>query len=449
MKQASYGIGCRFYCRYYVFGGFDMSVEEYYGLDFSIKSFAVANQFVEFSNKACYSLGTQLRPFGFNITDLQVQYGVLDIADFLGFLGEEKTISQEITDFRRGVFTGVGIHVDTSDPVKQKLLLIDYLMTISICYVEIPKYTTKEGFATQTFDKYLCTRNPAIMAAWMGCEPNEMQAKYSARIASTQVDFNANSLRFVKLNHAAKGNSITLPRSAASVGKMRCVPLYMLYAFVEGFRPALETGILKFTFAKDNGTVREMCSTLSEDIIRQYYTDNMFVNTMLTSIDFKSVQQGGMTLGSKMHRGYVRIPELGASVYDATGTRSLNLARILRVEKVAEADRTYINVDLNSVCTNFDNSLDFLAQTMPECVEQCYKELLGTEADVSRATTMAQQIEECKAYVRSRSAFFSTAFHRDLHKFLISYPGWFPLYTGKPAQQVTSSANYGVTDMDF
>lgn len=421
----------------------------YYDLDHSVKSFAVANDFVQFSNKACHSLGQAMRPFGICIGDLQRQYGVLDIAEFEGLSGKGVTLMQEIAEFRQSEFKNVGIHVDISDPVKSKLLLLDYLMSISICYVEVPKYITKEGYATPTFDKYLCTRNPAVMAAWMGADTAEMQAKYSARIQSRQVEFNDNMLRFVKLNHSSKGNSITLPRNAASVEKMTCIPLYMLYAFMEGVRPLLENGIVKFSFAKDNGTVREMASTLSEDIIRQYYDDNMFVNTMLSNIDFKTVQQGGMTLSSKIHRGYIKIPELGASVYDAVGCRSLNLARILRVEQVDEVDRTFIKVDLGSVCANFDISLDYLAKTHPENVQACYLALVGDEADLSRASNLSQQVEECKEFVRGRSAFFSTSYHRELHLFLISHPDWFPLYTGKPAQTVTSSANYGVGTMDF
>lgn len=421
----------------------------YYDLDKSVKSFAVANDFVIFSNKACYSLGQSLRPFGICTTELQKQYGVLDIADFAGVEDAKKTLAMEIAEKRQATYKDFGIQVDLNDGVKRRLLLFDYLMTVSICYVEVPKYITKDGMATPSFDKYLCTRNPAIMAAWMGTEAAEMQAKYSSRIVSRQVEFNANCLRFVKLNHSARGNSITVPRNAVDVEKMTCVPLYMLYAFMEGFGPLLENGILKFSFAKDNGTVRELASTLSEPVLRQYYDDNVYLSTMLSGVDFKTVQQGGMTLSSKIHRGYVKIPEVGASVYDASGCRSLNLARILKIEAVDEVDRTFIKVDLSSVLANFDTSLDYLAKTAPANVQACYMALLGEDADTSKDTTVAGMVERCKSYVHSRSAFLSTQYHRSLHLFLISHPEWFPLYTGKPAQTVTSSANYGVGTMDF
>lgn len=422
---------------------------EQYGLDYSIKSFAVANNFVMTANQACYELGKSLRPFSIFSTDIQKQYGLLDIMAFDGFSGTGKTIADEIAETRQVAYRESGINVDINDAMKRRLLVFDYLMTVSLCYVEIPKYITKDGMHVQSYDKFLCTRNPAIMAAWMGAEPAEMQAKYSARIMSRQVEFNDNFLRFVKLNHSAKGNSITVPRNAASVEKMTCVPLFMLYAFVEGFRPKLESGILKFSFTKDNGTVRELASTLSEDIVRQYYDDNMFISTMLSGVDFKSVQQGGMTVSSKIHRGYVRLPELGASVYDSTGTRSLNLARILKVEEVSEVDRTFIKVDLNSVVANFDTSLDYLAKNQPTVVKDCYVALVGDDVDASKFDSVAQMVEACKTYVAGRSAFLSTSFHRDLHKFLISHPTWFPLYTGKPAQTIVSSANYGVEMMDF
>lgn len=322
-------------------------------------------------------------------------------------------------------------------------------MTISICYVEIPKYVTKDGMPMATYDKFLCTRNPAIMGAWMGADPSEMQAKYSSRITSRQVEFNINELRCVKLNHTNKGNSITVPRTAYNVEKMTCIPMYMLYAFVEGFKPLIQDGIVKFSYLKDNGTIRELATTLNEDILKDYYDDNIFINTMLSGVDINTVQQGGMTLSSKMNRGYIKVPELGASVYDGTGVRSLNIARLLKAEKIDSVDRTFLKVDLNSVPTNFNNGIDYIVKTMPDSLKDCYKTLVGEEFDETKCSSIPVMAETCKSYVAGRSAFLSTSYHRDLHVFMVSHPEWFPLYTGKPAQQITSSANFGVTPLDF
>ena len=417
-----------------------------YGLNHSIKSFAVANDFVINTNKACYTLGQQLQPFCIYANETQQQYGVLDFAKFNGFMDADKTLAEEIAEYRKEVYAGEGISFNLEDEMKRKLLFFDYLLTVSICYVEVPKYVTKNGMPTATFDKFLCTRNPAIMAAWMGCEPAEMQAKYSAKIRSQQVDVDDNVLRFVKLQQTAKGNSISVPRTAYSVEKMTCTPMYMLYAFIEGFKPLIQQGIVKFSYLKDNGTIRELPTTLNESILRDYYSDAMFVNTMLAGVDINSVQQGGMSISSKMNRGYIKVPELGASIYDGTGVRSLNIARLLCAEVISEVDRSFINVDLNSVVANFADALDYLFKTDASKVIDCYRGVVGKEPE---STQPAVMLEEMKKFADGRSVVLSTTFHRSLHTFMITNPQWFPLYTGKPNATVTSSANYGITPMDF
>lgn len=225
--------------------------------------------------------------------------------------------------------------------------------------------------------------------------------------------------------------------------------MYMLYAFVEGFKPLLDTSIVKFSYLKDNGTIRELATTLSEDILRDYYDDNLFISTMLAGVDINTVQQGGMTLSSKMNRGYIKVPEVGASVYDGTGCRSLNIARLLKAEVIPEVDRTYIKVDLNSVVENFNSCIDYIVKKMPDQVKEVYKALAGADFKEENCSSVPQMVGVMQEYVRGREIFLSTSYRRDLHTFMISHPEWFPLYTGKPAQQITSSANYGVMPMDF
>jgi hypothetical protein len=428
---------------------FLMNVNEFYDLNHSIQSFAVANDFVVNTNKACYALGQQLKPFCLYANDTQKEYGVIDFATFAGFFDPNTTLIDEIVNYRHDVFKDWGINININDELKKKLLFYDYLMTISICYIEVPKYVTKMGVATPTYDKFLATKNPAIMATWMGCEANEMQAKYSPKIKATQIEFDDNNIRCVKLNHTSKGNSITVPRTAYNIEKMSCIPMYMLYAFIEGFKPLIENGIVKFSYLKDNGTVRELATTLNEDIIREYYNDNIFINTMLSGIDINSVQQGGMSISSKMNRGYIKVPELGASVYDASGVRSLNVARLLQAEVVDSVDRSFINVDLDSVITNFCDCCDYLVKNNNSDLYNMYKELTKNDYDESKTTSLVVCNGACQEYARNRSTWLSTSYHRDLHLFMVSHPEWFPLYTGKPAVKVVSSANTGVLPMDF
>ena len=424
-------------------------MENTYGLDFSIKSFAVANQFVIDTNKVCYALGQQLRPFCIFGREKQKEFGVVDFATFDGIKDSSKSLLSEVANYRSEVYKNYGITFDLEDKLKQKLLFFDYLMTVSMCYVEVPKFVTKDGHAQPTYDKYLCTRNPKIMAMWMGTDAAEMQAKYSARISARQVEFNDNEIRFVKLNHTAKGNSISVPRSSTNIENMVCIPVYMLYAFTEGFKPIIQNETVKFSYLKDNGTIRELVTTLNYDILQGIYNDNIFVNTMLSGVDINTVQQGGMSFSSKLNRGYIKVPEVGASVYDGTGVRSLNLARLLKAEKIglADIDLSCIKVDLNSTVQNFYDAIDYVVKKQPSELPNIYKSLTGEDCT---ETVPASIVGKLYNYVEQRKIVLSTTFFKSLHNFMVNNPVWFPLYTGMPAQNIISSKNFGVSeDFDF
>lgn len=415
-----------------------------YELDKSVASFAVSNDFVKTLNKVAYQSGVSLKPFCFFADDKQKEYGVMDFALFSGLTDASKSLVSEISQMRREQYQSSGVYLPQKEDV-DKTLFIDYLLTVSLCYIEVPKYVSKNGLSQQKYDKFLVTRNPAIMGIWMGTSSAEMQAKYSSRIQITNIDIIEGHLKVVKLLSSAKGNSISCPRKYIEVSKVRCVPLFMLYAFQKGFEDKLKNSILKFTYEKDNNTVRELSSSLSSSIISRYYDTDM-TGSMLSGSDIDSQVQGGMHMSATMGRGYIRIPELGASKYDASGVRALNLARILRVEKVSDIDTTYIDVDLDSVISNFSDSLDYLLTKQPEKVSQVYRDLLEEEPTSNQYPVLASQI---KSFVNTRGIIFSTMYHRQLHSYMVMHPDLFPLYTGKPSSTVQSSKNFGVEIMDF
>ena len=417
-----------------------------YELTASVKSFAIANDFVTITNKACYALGSQLTPFCIYANENQKQYGVLDVAGFDGLLNEGKTLVEEIVEERLKAYKLAGINIDASH---EKLLVFDYLLSSSACYVEVPKYVTKVGQAQQSYDKFLCTKNPAVMGAWMGMFPAEMQAKFGTRVSANQLEFHDDKLRFAKLQNSAKGNSISIPRTAYYVENMRCIPLYMLYAFIEGMKPHLERGILTFEFEKDNGQIRELSSTLSQDVLRDYYKDNNVIASMLAGVDVNTVKQGGMMLASKMHRGYIKIPELGSSIYDDTGVRSLNVARLLSIKQVESVSREFIHVDLNSVVSNFNECMDYMLKNMPDQISQVAVALAGKDTEGVLTSEPAGVVEKLKMWVQTRDAFLSTTYRRHLHRFMIRHPEWFPHYTGLPNTSITSNSYEGAVPLDF
>jgi hypothetical protein len=230
---------------------------------------------------------------------------------------------------------------------------------------------------------------------------------------------------------------------------MVCIPVYMLYAFTEGFKPVIAQETVKFSYLKDNNTVRELVTTLNPSILNDIYQDNMFVNTMLSGVDINTVKQGGMTFSSKLNRGYIKVPEVGASIYDATGVRSLNLARLIKAERidVKDIDLSCIKVDLDSAVPNFYVALDYALKTFPQELGNIYQSLTG---EVCSETTPAGIIGKLYDFVEGRKIVLSTTFFRSLHNFMANNPLWFPLYTGTPAQNIMSSANFGVsTSFDF
>ena len=405
-----------------------MTIEEMYGLNYPIKSLAVANPFVEkVLFKTCYTLGQQLRPYCLYATDKQKENGVIDFATFGGVLNPNISLLDEVAEYRKNVFSSNGIIINTEDELKKKWLLIDYLMTISICYVEIPKYTTKDGYAQKSFDKFFCTRNPQIMATWVDGSLSEMQMKYSPKIRVNQLELSDNTIRFAKLSTSGKGNKISVVRNPASIENITCIPLFMMNSFVAGMKPILDNYIVEFTFMKDNGNERVLNTTLNTDIMLSYYEDNNYVKKVMTGVDIDTQQQGAVLMSKGMNkgRGYIKIPELGASIYDGTGTRSLNLARILKARVVSEVDRSFIKVDLNSVVETFKDTLETLIARQPESLRVLCKDLCDKEIplDATPSYMYGSLVQE----IEVKEHFLSTVYRRYLHNYMFTHPTYFPM----------------------
>ena len=414
-----------------------------YKLTDTFKSLAVENEFTILLSKSSYVLGQQLRPFCFFANDIQKANGTVDIASIAGLNGKG-TVADEIAEFRKTIHSvdmSIIPYLNTvADPIKKKLLVFEYLMTISACYIEIPKWITKEGVSTHTYDKYIVTKNPQIARLWLnnGTTPEQATAMWSTYSTMSRDNFVDNTIRYLRLETNTKGQHIGKPRVASKVQGMICVPLFMLDAFMQGIKPNLQNGLVEFSFIKDNDTVRKLVTTLNVDIMRQFYPNQGYLSNLIGFTDFDSTNYCGLKLSSKIHRGYVRVPEIGSSIYD-TGVRSLNLARLVSAKKISpnEVDTTFINVDLNSIELNFDNCLDYLIKTNASLLPTVYEALLKKKpSSVDVPVIKAQMTEEIKRNI----LLLSTSYKRDLHKFIISHPEWFPLYTGQPATNVVSSA---------
>lgn len=425
-----------------------MDKEEIYGLTGDIASLAVKNQFSLNLNKACYALGQQLKPFCFFADKKRKQYGVLDFCSpqFTGLAGES-SLYNEIAEFRTEQLKRDYVTLGTQTEETKKALFFDYLLAECVCYVEVPKYTKKDGRPTPAFDKFFATKNPRLMALWINEDINLVTRKYAHRCKTTAVELMNNELRIAKLNKGTKGTSITIPRNSLDASKITVTPLFCMNALINGFYEALSNSILEFTFMKDNGTERVLASTISKEIMYDYYNDHDFVSRALYGVDIFSEKVGGMTLGSKLGRGYIKVPELGSSRYDSTGTRSVNIARLLKMQKLEEVSREFIDVDLSSVQLAFENGLNVLTVKHPEHLVQLAG-IVGTE-DLSGGETDVQLSQIIKRTVDTNCTILSTTYLRELHRIMTKHPEMFPLYTGKPLDIVSETGDVGIETMPF
>lgn len=425
-----------------------MDREEIYGLTGDIASLAVKNQFSLNLNKACYALGQQLKPFCFFADEKRKQYGVLDFCSpqFTGLAGES-SLYNEIAEFRTEQLKRDYVTLGTQTEETKKALFFDYLLAECVCYVEVPKYTRKDGRPTPSFDKFFATKNPRLMALWINEDINLVTRKYAHRCKTTAVELMNNELRIAKLNKGTKGTSITIPRNSLDASKITVTPLFCMNALINGFYEALSNSILEFTFMKDNGTERVLASTISKEIMYDYYNDHDFVSRALYGVDIFSEKVGGMTLGSKLGRGYIKVPELGSSRYDSTGTRSVNIARLLKIQKLEEVSREFIDVDLSSVQLAFENGLNVLTVKHPEHLVRLAG-IVGTE-DLSGGETDVQLSQIIKRTVDTNCTILSTTYLRELHRIMTKHPEMFPLYTGKPLDIVSETGDVGIETMPF
>lgn len=394
------------------------SVVSAYGLNFPAASFAIGNEFNTMANKVCYQLGKNLKPFTIFARDFAREHKVTDFAQFNGIVDPNKTMVKEIAEFWGNFLETQGYSIDWDDPLTLKHLMIDYMLNTSICYIEVPKYVRgKDSIGHNSYDKYLATKNMQLISDWTGIELAEVDRKYDIKTRYLGSEFEEHELRFIKPTYTAqKGNGVSTVRKAVSVQGMNCIPLYMLYAWVQGMLPTLQTKIIEFIYKKDAGEERVLDSTLDRSKFEKYYNPD-FVNTVFNGVDVGNVKQGGMQLAESVQRGYIRIPEFGASEYDYSGVRALNVSRVLDCKVIDSVDMRFIQVDLDSVPAKF---LSYMGGVKDK---QSIMKDLAPELDNA-------DIASIDSWVNEQKVLGGTGFNKRLHVYMIEHPDVFVGYTG-------------------
>lgn len=312
-------------------------------------------------------------------------------------------------------------------PAIYKYLLMDYL-----CYVEVPvKGSSYKSGYTQHFDKFLATSNLEVVAKWLGVSLEEANRKYGSRIEECVIDNECDLYPYLKLYETKSERKVTKPRKDIDLGKAgtRVIPLFALEEGMKHLYNAGKKDYLRVSFCKDNGQERKMDITFDIGKIRNIYGDSDFFRRGV-----ENQWNGNFIENPNLGRGYIRVFELGGSIYDAP-TRSINYARILdwSVLEATEIDTSLIHVDLDKVQDTFVKGIRRNYKELHEVLDMMkIFELKGMEG--------VKTVGDLERWCDSQITLLSTVFLRKLALFIIGSPQWF--------DSITSESNVGSEESD-
>lgn len=434
----------------------------------SIKDTYVFNAFTEFMSKVAHRSGEMLMPFTMgsiiNLNDYENK--VQDLTKFTGISDEVKgmqnklSIWEEIAWYNYSIQTHKwGRQIAYTEDV-QRTMYLDYLLTSAMCYVEYPKVKNKKGDSVVKYEKGIFTRNTGLISKWLGeTDPNDIaftNAKYISALTMTPSDYAEGNIKMVQLKESKGKRTVAKAPITINQKGISPMPMFMLNDFINGIWGKLKTGILKFSYIKDNISVREMYSTVNPKVLDDYYgTDansKAFVDTMLANTDAEFSTD--ILPKYNLNRGYIRLPELGISRYDATGCRALNLNRILKIEEVEVAPKDFIDVDLDAVEEIFNNHiLRLVVKSDITNLLQIYNDLVGEPIEDWVKTSAVFISEQIVNKVKSCIITLTTTYKRELHLYMINRPHIFQNYTGRREDNTATTDNsdtsYGIATMDF
>lgn len=293
----------------------------------------------------------------------------------------------------------------------KKILFVDYLLSCSLCYVEV--------FHSTTFvDKFLATRNKNIVGV-VGNLPEGEISKFVSHLTTYETNYREGKLKYLKVTVNKNSVKVSKPRGFLDFGNVsiKVTPLFLLSTMAEGINELLTKHIILFNYIKDNLTEREFVSTLSPEILASFY-------------DYEHIQKVFSNTSLVLLRGYIRVPELGLSRYDETGVRALNITRITSLRPISkdEVDTRFIDVDLNVVLPYFEQKINSINNV--HVLSAIYEELTGSPSSFS---SISQLKSEILGFVHGQYALGTTTVLKSLHLYLMSRKNIFSDYNdGKP-----------------
>lgn len=309
-----------------------------------------------------------------------------------------------------------------------KVLLAKYL-----CYVEIPSYRFDKITNTKipSFERMVVSLDYDEVYSWT--EGNtytqeEFDKKFTKQIDTfLSLDSSEVEVPYLRCNQDKKGLTVTKARKKLDLSTegLRIIPLFVLSTYVKTLYDLSMNSDEAFTvtFLKDNMTERKITTTFNPEVVSKYYPDNADFAKSMKAYMF----QGDLMATKTRTRGYVKAPELGASIYDSSGTRSISYTRIVNIEFNTVPDMSYSRVYLNGVAYEFIKGIFKLPMNELPNVKQALS-LSGFA--VTSPSDDYISAEDLESWCIKQNTLLTTTFQRSLHSFMINNLNWFPGYTG-------------------
>lgn len=290
-------------------------------------------------------------------------------------------------------------------------LWLDYLLSTSVCYVEVRK--------SGRVDKFFGTRSVALAGSLVASASFERNKdKWGTYLLPVSSDYSSDRLRILRIASLQTDPKVSMPKAAFSCADIVSVtPVCILSEYAKIFEGALKTNIIRFAFRKDNGQLRTLDATCNVELLAEVYGQD-WAN--------KAVAASGVVL----NRGYLRVPEFGISKFDSSGLRAVDLGRIQSVRVIPKeaVDLSFVDVDFTSIVPTFRAVVSSLNSV--SILQMLYMRVLGAPAPANMTTPDVLRTAILE-YVSVQCLLSSTTHQRFLHKLMISIPQLFLNYDGK------------------
>lgn len=347
----------------------------------------------------------------------------------------------------KGVKLGRFLH-DLYPETSYRSAIYKYMIRDYLCYYEAPTVVKDReagyGFRN-SYNKYLITSNIEVISKWLEITTEDAKMLYGSRVEGVYEDNECDLFPYVKLYETKDGTrKVTKPRKDLDlgIGGTRVIPLFALKEGIDAFYKLASEDTYSVEFFKDGGQLRKINTTFSLEKIRELYKDNTFI-----SKGMQGMYDGDFLANPTMERGYIRVFEMGSSIYDSP-LRSINYARIIRFYK-EEPDATYINIDLDGVMEAFTKGINNREVNLSELRDMLKIFNVGSSLPKEGGT-----VTDFEDWAFGQKMLLSTVFLRSLALFMIGNPQWFNGYTGTPvdyssSDSATSSDSLEDDEFDF